>query len=152
MCILCSIRKLLEEQGLWDKTRRLQKQDADNIAIPINTTDVALLASHLHQKESSVSIISANLPAAKAQALVTPRQQLLRTTKELLKGCDISNTECQRLLSEVPSHWEKHSDLVLLPADAFVSQEWSLLGNWELSFLNCSVMGIDRHGVIWRTV
>ena len=127
-----SIRKLLEEQGLWDKTRKLQKHDADSVAIPVKTTNVALLAHHLHQKESSILVIDADLPAAKAQMLVTPALQLLRTSRELLKRCSVLDTEIQRLLSEVPRHWEKHGDLVLLPANAFVSQEWHLLGNCRL--------------------
>ena len=124
-------RKLLEEQGLWDKTRKLQQCSSDSVAVPVNTDDVSILAPYLHKEEVEVKVVQINLPPSKSQKLVTPAQLLMNTVKALWQRCGkVGSAEKEgNLLREVPSHWEKHGDLVLLPASAFLSQEWNVLGN-----------------------
>ncbi|GFT50337.1 tRNA wybutosine-synthesizing protein 2 homolog [Nephila pilipes] len=49
---------------------------------------------------------------------------------ETLAELKLSN----KLLDDIPSKWEKHGDLILLPASSFQNKTWSLLGDrlWEI--------------------
>ena len=42
--------------------------------------------------------------------------------------CCFSFFSAANLIEEIPSKWEKHGDLVILPAGAFSSVEWARLG------------------------
>lgn len=43
----------------------------------------------------------------------------------------------KELLNEVPSKWERHGDLVIIPAHTFSSPEWAAIGKKISDFLNC---------------
>ncbi|XP_076450177.1 tRNA wybutosine-synthesizing protein 2 homolog isoform X2 [Babylonia areolata] len=121
-------RKLLEAQGLWDKTRKLQRHDSKTVLIPVNTADLSLLSQHLHESEDAISIVQTDLPPSKMERLMTPAQELWTAVEQMLDQCSSFASSRERLLKQVPTHWEKHGDLVLLPASAFASAEWDVLG------------------------
>ncbi|XP_070200747.1 tRNA wybutosine-synthesizing protein 2 homolog [Littorina saxatilis] len=123
-----SARKLLEKKGLWDKKRKLQKHNDNTVAIPIKTDDLSLLSRYLQRDEGSISIIQADLPPSKMQLIVTPARQLNQAVVELMEQCSASESRMCKMMEEIPRHWERHGDLVLLPSNAFVSQDWNELG------------------------
>ena len=52
------------------------------------------------------------------ESLKTSIQEFLSHLKPSL------GKKCEELLSEIPGSWERHGDLVVLPSQAFRSQEW----------------------------
>lgn len=127
-------RQQLEAEGLWDKSRKLQKQELENVAIPVVTNNLELLRRCLRlNTDDAVNLITTDLPSSKSNRIVTPYQQLKSKVRELLEkenachgNCD--KDEIESLLNEVPAHWEKHGDLVLLPSSCFSSSVWQVFG------------------------
>ncbi|KAL8559353.1 hypothetical protein ACOMHN_045073 [Nucella lapillus] len=129
--------ELLERYGFWDKTRKLLKRPDNKVLIPIIiTTDLTLPHHHLPEPKDVLDIvIQVDLPPSKAERIVTPAQKLLAAVGQMLDRCDSSSSSSRGrfLMEEVPNHWEKHGDLVLLPVSSFSSAEWDLLGRelWQ---------------------
>ena len=66
------------------------------------------------------------LPAAKKLLVKTPMRLLFDALTVLFdeRGMDLR----EGLRREIPDHWEKHGDLVLLPNTAFTSDDWKVFG------------------------
>ena len=71
-----------------------------------------------------------SLPTAKKLLVRTPQKlltdALMRLFQERGRGLG------EGLRREIPGHWEKHGDLVLLPDTAFVSEDWKMFGRFSL--------------------
>ncbi|GFR14673.1 tRNA wybutosine-synthesizing protein 2 homolog [Trichonephila clavata] len=52
----------------------------------------------------------------------------------------------KKLLDDIPAKWEKHGDLILLPASSFQNKMWSLLGDrlWEIVSLALKCKRVAR--------
>lgn len=82
---------------------------------------------------------------AKRPVPATPYQNLTESLTELLNDNGIRMTKL--IEREIPDSWEKHGDLVLLPANSFSSDLWKEIGklwveNIQVNTL-CSFEPID---------
>ncbi|KAL5005633.1 hypothetical protein ScPMuIL_016791 [Solemya velum] len=147
------IRKILERGGLWDPSRRMSRQERRNeIAIPVKPRCKAVVDTEIEDLlRTSPDPAIKNLLFRTAQTVLPPSKKSKvqqRTPYNLMvgrvgslladEGFDVD------LLCEVPRHWEVHRDLVLLPADSFLSPKWShVAGLWEtvVKCLKCQRLG-----------
>lgn len=121
-------RKQLEKCDLLDKRRKLQKfSGKDEVAIPVKTSDMSILAKHIDQTEHNILLMEIDLPLSKAEMIETPAEKLKRAVNHLLKENGFHDNDTEKLIHEVPDHWEKHGDLILLPCNAFRSASWRCL-------------------------
>lgn len=82
----------------------------------------------VHFNGSSFVLASTDVqPSKKALAgIKTERETLRHSVRQLLTHVKppLSDDKCRELLSDVPSSWERHDDLVVLPSQAFNSDGW----------------------------
>jgi len=57
-----------------------------------------------------------------------PHRRLREAIKTLLRASGAGYEEVARMVADLPTGWELHGDLVLLPKDAFCGEEWQALG------------------------
>uniref|UniRef100_A0A0B7AUP4 tRNA(Phe) (4-demethylwyosine(37)-C(7)) aminocarboxypropyltransferase n=1 Tax=Arion vulgaris TaxID=1028688 RepID=A0A0B7AUP4_9EUPU len=120
------IRFELEKLKLWNASYKLKKlADTGQVAIPVDITNEN--HSVITDKWPDFKIARIHLPFSKAVKIKQnrPASVLQSEIKCLLKHYGLS----EQLLDEVPSKWERHEDLVIIPANSFASPEWSLMGN-----------------------
>ncbi|XP_045176424.2 tRNA wybutosine-synthesizing protein 2 homolog [Mercenaria mercenaria] len=148
-----TLRNILAELQLNDPTRRLKFLKGENlVAIPIKDIDLhtEFCTADLKKKitsheiysieESKVDIRTVNLPLAKKFTVKTPLQLLKEDLKCLIDKHGYEWTE--DVVKDIPSHWERHGDLVLIPSTAFTLPVWTGLGSevWStvLRCLSCN--------------
>ncbi|XP_060600800.1 tRNA wybutosine-synthesizing protein 2 homolog [Ruditapes philippinarum] len=134
------IRKALEELKLNDASRRLKHLKNENlVAIPIkpvhdsesrNTLDKLKRKIQMYENGSydvsEVCIRTMDLPLAKKLTVKTPQQLLKTGLKSLLEVNGYSWTD--DVINDIPTHWERHGDLVLIPGSTFTLPIWLQLG------------------------
>ena len=54
-----------------------------------------------------------------------PHRRLAESVGEELLAAGLAQEECKALLDQLPSKWERFSDVVLLPGSAF-REEWDM--------------------------
>ena len=128
---------MLQEAGLYDSSRRMET-GADGTALPV--TDVTALTGLL---PADANIVKARfsfrgldfrlsprvLPRSKMAAAKSDYEVLLAT----LRAQTFWREELSR---DVPRHWERHGDLVLLPHGAFTSPLWRECGECIIMYCN----------------
>ena len=73
-----------------------------------------------------------------------PHRRLGEAVKTLLRGSGAGREEVARMLTDLPTGWELHGDLVLLPKDAFRQADWQVLASVE--------KGMNDLTELWRAV
>ena len=127
-------RKLLKQLEFWDGSRRLMNiPETGMVAIPIASkqNDPQKLLSLITQKisteeEIDLQIKEMDLPTAKKLLVRSPETILVENLMRLFEEYGSRLTDELRL--EVPDHWERHGDLILLPEKAFSSDGWKQFG------------------------
>lgn len=137
-------RAWLKEEGLLHEQYKAKKINENLIALPIvgdcklaqhQTLQLIKLCSSYQSIQLPIQLMQARRHKGgnAAQSL----HQAIATLYKKRTNLSLSSN----LTSEIPHHWIKHDDLILLPANAFTSQEWNILGD-ELWHIICSVLGI----------
>ncbi|CAG5116343.1 unnamed protein product [Candidula unifasciata] len=141
------IRSELETLQVWDATHKLKKlTDSNHVAIPIivNEQNKSLIAD----KWPDFEVTRTCLPISKKVKVKqnNPAVRLRDEIGQLLKLYGIS----EELLNEVPSKWEKHGDLVIIPTHSFSSSKWAAIGDqlWEVVAKCLACRRLARHSAI----
>jgi len=74
---------------------------------------------------------------------ITPKENLKKHLEALFLKQGLELTDA--LIREIPSHWERHGDLILLPEKCFVSEDWAQVGD-DLWITTARVLGGKRLG------
>ena len=79
-----------------------------------------------------------------------PHRRLGEAVKTLLRGSGAGREEVARMLTDLPTGWELHGDLVLLPKDAFSGEKWQAVGAelWGAVAGALAVLRVARKGEI----
>lgn len=133
--------------NLWDSTYKLKMLQNGYVAIPIEAGGDNLSVLEKHWPEYSIAYI--NLPLSKkiTSKRYSPSAQIISNIKELLNGCGLS----EDLLSEVPTKWERHGDLVIIPQSSFLSSEWQTVGLenlWSVVAKSLCCSRLARHSAV----
>lgn len=135
-----SLRKYFEDRGLYDKERKVTKSSTNEVMIPLQQEPAEKLneqsgksdTSWLVPFEGRVECIDADKLIVKLGRL-SPQEKLKIALDNLLHMN--GGTFDGLLPDDIPSHWEQHGDLILLPENSFTSEKWR-----------------DFDGELWRTV
>ncbi|XP_031562038.1 tRNA wybutosine-synthesizing protein 2 homolog isoform X2 [Actinia tenebrosa] len=143
------LKLTLEKLSLYNHQRKILPLEEDNgkLAIPLKYEkfqDVLNKDEELKSiiEDFNVTIELKYLPPQKSNKL-KPRDKLCESVRELFlrKGLVFK----EDLYQDLPSHWEKHGDLVLLSDQCFLSEEWLHVGN-ELWTVTAEALGAKRLG------
>lgn len=148
---LFSSRSALAGAGHYDSSRRISQTDGGRcFALPITTSAVAALLAHRIDHKTGEDtelplsnysqmapvlfnglhcvLTHAELPQSKSAVgrAKTPRANLKFSLERLLRGLEpqMTSESMEKLISELPTSWERHGDCVVLPHQAFNSREW----------------------------
>ncbi|XP_063397959.1 tRNA wybutosine-synthesizing protein 2 homolog [Mytilus trossulus] len=158
---LCQpIRKILEDSKLTDISCNLKDFGDGKIAIPLDKgtfdkVDSLLVKSSmicycntdfinfdtLKTLPKSGYQIAQVMFKAKKPKPKTPYEELVLSMTHLAHKFDICITE--ELQRDIPHHWEKHGDLVLLPPNCFCNDNWTKAGE-ELWSVVCKCLHCSR--------
>ena len=107
--------------------------EGECFALPITSTAAAAAAlSSSGHAGKGLTLVQATLPPSKSSIArtKTEAESLKCAVRQLLYELDpplraaASEREEETMLSSVPSSWERHGDLVVLPSRAFVGEKW----------------------------
>ena len=92
-------------------------------------------------QEVQTLVIRSEKIKIREKTLVSDYEKLIRNINSLAKdkGIEIHDV----LVSDIPSHWEKHEDLLLFPDKCFVSEVWEGFGN-DLWTAIATCLGVNR--------
>ncbi|KAK6190878.1 hypothetical protein SNE40_002651 [Patella caerulea] len=125
-------RKILEDFKVWDESRKLQKIDGGNVAIPVLSKDFDIEILSPVVDKAQLQIVDMVLAKSKKTAIITPQDCLYSAIKQLLVESGMFWTD--KVLNDLPNYWEKHGDLILLPASSFQLSLWPGFGEklWRI--------------------
>ncbi|XP_013389560.1 tRNA wybutosine-synthesizing protein 2 homolog [Lingula anatina] len=135
-----TVRKHLEIGRLWDSRYSLKKINKDLVAIPITSEAYKMLTLTTGALPATIeyTLDVINLSPSKKDLLKPPQEQLRETLGNLL---EIVNSEKKTAgvrdgetwEDDIPKHWEKHGDMVVLPDHCFKNDFWRHCGPqlWE---------------------
>ncbi|KAL4225371.1 tRNA wybutosine-synthesizing protein 2 [Mactra antiquata] len=145
LCVICStsvvntVRSVLQEHKLNDPDRRLKFLKADGlVAVPVKcTVSKDILLEILQQNHdlgsciNNIEIRHENLPKSKKLSVKSPHTVMIDRLKSLV--IDSGHNWTDKLHEDIPSHWERHGDLVLIPDTTFTLTVWKSIGDkvWE---------------------
>lgn len=121
-------RTWLEFENLYDKSRSISRSTTGGVffAIPVLPGILSHIASTPTYKPKDrprFRLGHTNLPPSK-HAKTVPQATALKTTiLQILVNCNFTATEKSKLLSEVPTTWLCHTDMVVF-RDSFSSPLW----------------------------
>lgn len=145
VCILH--RSALTSAGYYDTSRRITQTEEGYLALPITSAAVDQLVPKVAAQNEETSLPSlaslpvlayfngtcyaltfADLPLSKkAVASAKTCRETLRMSIQKFLSCQkppLNGKKCKEMLLEVPTSWERHGDLVVLPSQAFRSPDW----------------------------
>ncbi|XP_071099251.1 tRNA wybutosine-synthesizing protein 2 homolog [Haliotis cracherodii] len=127
-----TMRLKLQKFGFWDSKRRLKQLSAEYVAIPITVDALSWTDLGLHDRCPPCQVEEVDLAPSKTSRLEPPADSLKRHVARFLT--DSGRVVSPELLADLPSHWEKHGDLILFSNSAFTSDVWSQLGSplWKV--------------------
>uniref|UniRef100_A0A2C9JRV7 tRNA(Phe) (4-demethylwyosine(37)-C(7)) aminocarboxypropyltransferase n=1 Tax=Biomphalaria glabrata TaxID=6526 RepID=A0A2C9JRV7_BIOGL len=139
------IRRQLEELHLWNGDFQCRRISPNKVALPVSLKGDNSQA--LKDKWPSLAVEEMDLTVSKkCQARKTAPSCRLREKLQLkLKEYSLS----EDLMRELPTKWEKHEDLILLPCSSFISPQWNIIADlWDVvaQCLNCKRLA--RHSTI----
>lgn len=137
-------RSALEKVGYYDSSRRIDERENGYFHLPITPS----AATDLRARESTTDVSDQNvdcitpifynglecylsrttLPPSKSAIarFKSPSQSLKSSLQRVLSQLQplLPEEKVDRLMADLPSSWERHGDLVLLPSQTFTSSEW----------------------------
>ncbi|XP_069134103.1 tRNA wybutosine-synthesizing protein 2 homolog [Argopecten irradians] len=130
------VRKIFQENKIFDNSRRLKKISEGRIAIPLkDSIDLDPVIEHLCKIGITIETDILKLPLSKTALSRTPYDVMVGTICGLMG--DIST-----LVKDIPTHWERHGDLVVFPVNTFTHPTWQSWGPrlWQAvaTSLRCS--------------
>ena len=116
-----------------DAYRITKLQDGRSFALPLSQTGIKyfndLISSQtpFPQTVDGCSLIKTQFyPSKKELAKLHSEHKLLyKAIEQFLIQHGLSSEDKTELLSELPTSWEKHGDLVILPGTSFINEKWS---------------------------
>lgn len=152
--ILLDFRCALEEADYYDKSRRIIKvsdfystsidssvpKQTEQFVIPITQSCVEQLKDtvgyHPHPF-SDCKLVCVDLPCSKKEQVKRkkPSEVLKEAVRLFLNraveknSVSISSKEIEELLLDIPTSWERHSDLVVLSVKSFRDPRWRFITN-----------------------
>ena len=131
-------RTALETQGLYNNACRITMLQDGSIALPLSQDGVEYFRELINSQNlfpqtfADCSLAKAQFPPSKkAIAKAHSERELLYKAMEeyLSQFSNLSSGEKAQLLLDLPSSWERHGDLVILPNTAFTDKMWSQLSH-----------------------
>ena len=141
----------MEEHQITDLSCKLKDLGNGKIAIPLKNEDESvchivdglivdsgLTCGYVIEKVNfnppKTSVVSRNHQdeinfEGKKTKIPTPYQKLVTGVVKLLNNNAIDLTKT--LEKDIPTHWEKHGHMVLLPGNCFTDDIWTKLGNYH---------------------
>ena len=119
------IRKYLEECGVFDSSRRIQKEENNLISIPVKNVDSTFVEKLSEKISEEVNINTTRLPPSKKALVKIPFEDMCHNVKMFLSKHEYELTE--ELTKDLPTHWERHGDLVMVSDTCFLSETWRSL-------------------------
>ncbi|GFO29397.1 tRNA wybutosine-synthesizing protein 2 homolog [Plakobranchus ocellatus] len=136
-------RQKLEDNGLFDPTYKLSLLEGGCVAIPVKQDSMETVSCLW--PDHVLKYLSLPLSQKIRAKSSTPASKLTRELESFMHQRGISN----ELRREIPKKWERHQDLVIIPASSFVSIEWEKITNlWELVARCLSCQRLARHAPI----
>ena len=133
--------------GLYDKGRKMTKFSEEEVMIPIKED----LGEQVKQEKTGGTNKSVVLPVDGRiqhidvqnirQHRISPQEKLKMAIHNLLQKKGVTLDEF--LHEDLPSHWEQHGDLILLPERSFTSDKWEQFGD-ELWQVVTETLGVTR--------
>ena len=144
-------RSRLAEAGYYDSSRRISGREGGRcFALPVRTSAVSDLLTRSRDAQTAedpqrtscgwspmIPVVFNGSRCALTQAELLPsksavasaktsRETLKSSLKLVLEGVDppVTSERIARMMSDVPTSWERHGDLVVLPSRAFSSDDW----------------------------
>ncbi|XP_067118367.1 tRNA wybutosine-synthesizing protein 2 homolog [Centruroides vittatus] len=125
------------KQTVLKKNLIIKKVNVDECLIAATTTEFTRELNKLVDvsdeipKVNGISVKLSNTPQMelKKREVKSPYRCLLENLKILMQKNNLWDESCKE---DIPNHWEKHGDLILLPPMSFLKSEWNKCPNlWE---------------------
>lgn len=156
-------RIALETQGLYDNAYRITKLENGSFAVPLSEAGSQYFHNLIDSKDSfpqnfvGCFLAKTQLPPSKKELAKTSSDHVLlhKAMEQLLSQFNLTSNETDDLLSDLPSSWEKHGDLILLPSSAFTHEAWSQLSHRTKNTSTVASRSQEppiHSTIIWNTV
>ncbi|XP_078695660.1 tRNA wybutosine-synthesizing protein 2 homolog [Branchiostoma floridae x Branchiostoma belcheri] len=114
-----NVRKQLETSGFFDRSRKIQVLTDGEAVIPLKTCSCTEINDVLGGLEHRV-LDDAPLPPSRRKQHISPQHRLRTAISRFLDAEEFD----EELSRDIPTKWEKHGDLILLPDFCFRSPRW----------------------------
>ena len=134
----------MEADRIYDKQRKILKLHNGEVAIPINSDGRNFLEANKSDREIlelQTLVLRIEMMTTEEKPQRTAFEKLINNIKILALQKDIEISDA--LLMDVPSHWERHEDLVLFPDKFFATELWEKFGS-ELWTVVAESLGVQR--------
>ncbi len=134
LCLILVCRTALESKGFYDDAYRITKlPDGYSFALPLSQTGVKyfndLISSQtpFPQTVGGCSLIKTQLSPSKKEIAksYSEHKLLYKAVERFLSQHGLCIEDITELLSDLPTSWEKHGDLLILPSTSFLNKKWS---------------------------
>ena len=157
----------METQGLYNNACRITKLQDGSIALPLSQDGVEYFCELIYNQNlfpqtfAGCSLARAQFPPSKkAIARSHSERELLYQAMEeyLSQFSNLNSSEKDQLLLGLPSSWERHGDLVILPNTAFTDKMWSQLSHQTIDTVPVDATArtipvrSSQYVILWKTV
>ena len=118
---------------MYNNAYRITKLEDGSFAVPLSQTGIKyftdLISNQIPfpQTFDGCSLTKIQFPPSKKELARSHNEHnlLYKAMEQFLSQCGLSSVDKDELLSDLPSSWEKHSDLVILPSTSFTHKKWT---------------------------
>ena len=130
----CPSRTALEYQGLYSNAYRITMLQDGSFALPLSQTGIKyfndLICNQIPfpQTFDGCSLTKTQFPPSKKELVKSHSEHrlLYKAMEQFLSQYRLLSSEDKdKLLSDLPTSWEKHGDLVILPSTSLTHEKWS---------------------------
>lgn len=133
----------LESQGLYSNAYRIARLKDGSFALPLSHAgikyfkDFAVKQTPFPQMFDDCSLIETQFLLSKKELAKSHNEHkiLYKAVELYLSQYDLSSEDKDELLSDLPTSWEKHGDLVILSSTSFTHKKWTQLKKYP----NCQI-------------
>jgi hypothetical protein len=128
----------LKQHGFADRSRVALRLSDGCVAVPINANFIKCYSTK--NEFYGISFTLDTLSLQKSRWIdSSPKQNLLNSIKLLCEGQLVWSAD---LDNDIPESWEKHMDMLILPANCFKQETWLALGGY-LAVQNTCIVFLD---------